>query len=84
MRLKRLVIDVLIPHQPEIMNYAERLCNIENIEQVIIHLDEVDDRTKSVHITIEGEHLSLEDIRDGIEELGGSIHSIDEVTATAT
>jgi len=32
-------------------------------------------------MTIEGEALSFEDIRKAIEQLGGSVHSIDRISA---
>jgi len=42
---------------------------------------EVDEKTKIVEVTIEGEALWFEDIKQVIEELGGSVHSIDQVSA---
>ncbi|MFO8100653.1 MAG: DUF211 domain-containing protein [Dehalococcoidia bacterium] len=84
MRLNKLVIDVLIPHKPELLTYAEKLCEIDSVETVKIHVDEVDDRTKTVELTIEGRNLSLEGISATIEGLGGSIHSIDEITASSS
>ncbi|MFO7761677.1 MAG: DUF211 domain-containing protein [Thermodesulfobacteriota bacterium] len=83
MQLKKLIIDVLIPHEPDILIYVEKLCEIEQIENVNIKVEEVDDRTKSLRITIEGKHITFEEIKSTIERLGGAIHSIDEVFATS-
>ena len=46
-----------------------------------MHVLEVDERTKTVEMTIEGDALSFEGIKKVIEEIGGSVHSIDRVSA---
>jgi len=79
MQLRRLLVDVLIPHEPDIFVFAEGLCKLDKVDGVTIHVAEVDDKTKTVEITIEGEDLSFDAISQTIEDIGGSIHSIDEV-----
>lgn len=81
MAIRRLVIDVLIPHEPSEITYAKKLSELNRIEGVSLHVLEVDEKTKTVEMTIEGEALSLEDVKEVIEELGGSVHSIDRVSA---
>jgi len=81
MTIRRLVIDVLIPHEPSEIVYAERLSELNGTEGATVHVLEVDEKTKTVEITIEGEALSFEDIKEIIEELGGSVHSVDRVSA---
>ncbi|MEA2086058.1 MAG: DUF211 domain-containing protein [Chloroflexota bacterium] len=41
----------------------------------------MDEKTKTVEVTIEGKSLSFKAIKKVIEELGGSVHSIDMVSA---
>jgi hypothetical protein len=81
MTIKKLVIDVLIPHQPGEIAYAERISELEGTEGITVHVIEVDEKTKTLEMTIEGEALSFENIKNAIEELGGSIHSVDRVSA---
>jgi hypothetical protein len=81
MTVRRLVIDVLIPHDPSEIVYAERISELDGIEGITVHVMEVDEKTKTVEMTIEGEALSFEDIKKVIEELGGSVHSVDRVSA---
>jgi uncharacterized protein len=81
MAIKMLVIDVLAPHEPDVLVYAERISELDGADGVTVHVLEVDEKTKSVEMTIEGEDLSFEAIKKIIEELGGSIHSIDLVSA---
>jgi hypothetical protein len=81
MPIKRLVIDVLIPHDPDVLAYAEKISTLEKTAGVNIHVLEHDEKTQTVEMTIEGEALPFEDIKKVIEDLGGSIHSIDQVSA---
>lgn len=81
MQIKRLVLDVLIPQEPPVIAFAERISDLDNVDGVTIRVSEIDERTKSVEMAIEGEGLSIEDISREIEDLGGSVHSIDRVSA---
>ncbi len=81
MPIKRMVMDVLVPHEPHILDFAERLSALKQVDGVTIQVLEIDEMTKSIEITIEGQALVYDDIRRVIEELGGSVHSIDRVSA---
>ncbi|MCD6567554.1 MAG: DUF211 domain-containing protein [Dehalococcoidia bacterium] len=81
MQIRRLVLDVLIPQEPPVVAFAERISDMNNVDGVTIRVSEIDERTKSVEMAIEGENLSIEDISKEIEDLGGSVHSIDRVSA---
>lgn len=81
MTLRRLVIDVLIPHHPEVIEYAQRLSSLEGTDGLAVHVLEHDERTKTLEMTIEGEDLSFDSIKRVIEDMGGSIHSVDMVSA---
>ncbi|MBO8182695.1 MAG: DUF211 domain-containing protein [Archaeoglobus sp.] len=78
---RRLVLDVLKPHEPSNLVLAKRLSELENIEGVNVSLYEIDQNTENVKITIVGNDMSFEDIKMVIEELGAVIHSIDEIVA---
>lgn len=81
MAVKRLVIDVLIPHAPDIIGFTESLAGIHGADGVTVHVLEIDEKTKTLEITVEGSDLVYADIREVIEGHGGSIHSIDMVSA---
>jgi len=76
-----LVLDVLKPHYPLTLEYAKALSELKDISGVNLSLYEVDQQTENVKITIEGDDLDYEQIKEVIEELGGVIHSIDEIAA---
>jgi hypothetical protein len=78
---RRLVLDVLKPHEPSNLVLAKRLSELENIDGVNVSLYEIDQNTENVKITIVGNDMSFEEIKMVIEELGAVIHSIDEIVA---
>jgi len=75
---RRLVLDVLKPHKPSILEMAEKLSEVENVSSVNTILYEIDEKVENIKITIVGDKLDFDRINDRIEELGGSVHSIDE------
>ena len=45
----------------------------------MVTVTEVDKKTESTMVTIEGAAIRFDDIKAAIEKMGASIHSIDEV-----
>lgn len=80
-KTRRLVLDVLKPHEPDILTMANKLADLESVSSVNFTLYEVDEKVKNVKITIVGSDLQFDKIKEKIESLGGSIHSIDEVVS---
>ncbi|AKB85712.1 DUF211 domain-containing protein [Methanococcoides methylutens] len=79
--IRRLVLDVLKPHHPSTIELAETLGVINGITGVNIGLYEVDQKTENIKITIEGDQIDYNEVRQAIEKLGAVVHSIDEVAA---
>ena len=77
-QIRRLVLDILKPHQPTIVEISQEIAEIEGVEGVNSSLMEVDEEVKNIKITIEGA-FDEKPVRQIIEEQAGSIHSIDEV-----
>jgi hypothetical protein len=80
-KIRRLVLDTLKPHEPNIIDLANVLSEIEGIAAVNISIYELDRMVENAKITIEGEDIPFNGVSDMIEEMGGTIHSIDEVVA---
>ncbi|MBN1248604.1 MAG: DUF211 domain-containing protein [Anaerolineae bacterium] len=80
-RIRRLVLDTLKPHDPSIIDLADQLSDLDGISAVNISIYEMDRKVENAKITIEGEAISYEIVSELIEELGGAIHSVDEVAA---
>ena len=53
----------------------------EHVSGLNISLKEVDQNTESITITLEGDDLRYELIKDILEQAGAVIHSIDQVVA---
>ncbi len=79
--LRRLVLDVLKPLEPTIVELVQLLADLEGVDGANISIYEIDRRVENAKVTIEGHDLRYEVITDVIEENGGAIHSIDEVAA---
>lgn len=79
--LRRLVLDVLKPLDPSIVDLVQLLADLDGVDGVNISIYEIDRRVENAKITVEGHDLSYGRIVDIIQENGGSVHSIDEVAA---
>ena len=79
--LRRLVLDVLKPLDPSIVELVQLIAELEGVDGANISIYEIDRRVENAKITIEGHDLRYEDIVDVIGENGGTVHSIDEVAA---
>lgn len=77
--LRRIVLDVLKPHEPSLLQFAERIDTVECIDGVTASLIEFDREVENVKLTIEGEDLDYEAIEEVIGGLGGTVHSVDQV-----
>ena len=77
--IKRIVLDVLKPHQPNALEFASSLATLGEDYNVKLKVTEVDERTESTVIILEGVSLDFARIENAIIEMGGSVHSIDEV-----
>ena len=79
-QIRRLVLDVLQPREPEMTDYPAEISEMECVDGINSSLIEVDEKVRNVKVTVEGE-IDEQNIRDKIEDIGVSIHSIDEVAA---
>ena len=80
-KIRRLVLDTLKPHEPNIIDLADVLSELTGVFAVNISIYELDRMVENAKITIEGEDISFEQVSHSIEDMGGTIHSIDEVVA---
>ena len=80
-KIRRLVIDALKPMEPNIIELAKVISLKNGVSAVNISMVEIDLKVENAKITIEGDDIIYEEIRDLIEDMGGSVHSIEEVVA---
>ena len=82
--IKRIVLDILKPHEPALPDLASTLANMPaetGVVGVNITLLEIDAKTESVKITIEGQDLDYDLLREKLREMNCAIHSVDQVIA---
>ncbi len=79
--LRRIVLDVLKPLEPNIVDLARKVATLTGVDGVNITIYEIDHHVENAKITVEGEQLSYQELQELIEENGGAVHSIDEVAA---
>ncbi len=78
--IRRLVLDVLKPHSPSIVEISKRLSALKGVSGVNCTLKEVDQETETIKITIEGDDLDYDMIKSVLEDSGADIHSVDSVS----
>ena len=79
-KIKRLVLDVLKPHKPSIVELSKQVSSTKGVFGVNCCLDEVDQDTETVKITVEGDDIHFKAVVAAIESVGGVVHSIDSVS----
>lgn len=63
------------------MELSLHLGEMEGVTGVNLTLDEVDQETESIKITIEGSAIDYEQLQQAIVSSGAVIHSVDSVSA---
>jgi len=83
-KIRRLVLDVVIPHTAEVINLTQDLADEPSIDGANSMVSEIDKSVTNIKITIEGTNVSYQKTEDIIKAHGGAIHSIDNVVAGKT
>lgn len=75
----RVVLDLLKPHDPPTLDFAQRLADVDGVDGVNATTIEVDKKVENVKFTIEGGDIQFEEVQRLVDELGGTIHSVDQI-----
>lgn len=78
-KVTSIVLDVLKPHEPNILDFANQIANLGDDYQVKVNVEEIDDNTHSVVVEVTGKNLDYTAIVKCVETMGGSVHSLDGV-----
>lgn len=79
--IRRLILDVLKPHSPSVVELSEVLSHLEGVEGVNIIIYEIDQQVENAKVVIAGNGIDFGGIKKKLEEMGATIHSVDEVAA---
>lgn len=77
--IRRLVLDVLKPHEPGSITFATAIADRSGVDGVNVALIETDREVQNLKLTIEGDAVDAAAIEETVEDLGGTVHSIDQV-----
>ena len=80
-KIRRIVLDVLKPHLPNIIDLVGQIADMDGIKGVDITLKEMDQKVENIKITCEGDDIKYEELEKIITDSGASIHSVDKVSA---
>ncbi|WP_136715509.1 DUF211 domain-containing protein [Halorientalis salina] len=83
-QIRRLVLDVLKPHEPAVPALADGVADCPGVEGVNVSLVESDREVENVKLTLEGEDIDYDAVRSTVDEFGASVHSIDEFACGET
>ena len=78
-RITRVVLDILKPHDPDVVQFARHLAGIAPDVHVSLDVIEVDDKTQTIEVVVTGSALELPPLIEAVGTLGASLHSIDGV-----
>lgn len=78
--IRHIVLDVLKPHTPPLIEIASAIADLEGIDGVNIAVMDIDKEVEGIKVTIKGESINFERVKDIIEENGCSIHNVDKVS----
>ncbi|UCD45391.1 MAG: DUF211 domain-containing protein [Candidatus Bathyarchaeota archaeon] len=82
--IKKLVLDVLKPHSPALPEFATFLSEFEGVETVDVSLVEMDEKTESLKVVLNGSGINYEELKEHISSQGAVIHSVDQVVVEKT
>lgn len=81
--VKRVLLDILKPHDPNSLEFAQTIAEVGNDYHVRVTVVEMDENTETLMVEVTGTTINFEGIRAAINSLGGSLHSVDEVEVQA-
>lgn len=77
--VKRIVLDVLKPHQPNALEFSQAIAEVGSDYHVCLTVLEMDENTETLQIEVQGSAIDFEAVQSTISSMGGSLHSIDVV-----
>jgi hypothetical protein len=77
--VKRIVLDLLKPHDPDIREFATSAATCPGVDGVNAVLIETDREVQNIKLTVEGDSVDDDAVFEAVRDLGGTVHSVDEV-----
>lgn len=78
-KITHLELDVLKPHKPPLPEFATFVGRMNGITKLNISMVEMDEKTESLKIIVDGEDINYEALKSQLARQGAVIHSVDNV-----
>jgi hypothetical protein len=78
--IRRLVLDVMVPLNVPSSEIALRLSKLSGVDGVDLLITEVEHRIEKAKVTIEGENINLDSVRNLLDKAGASLQGVDRIT----
>mgnify|MGYP002713233052 CR=1 FL=1 len=78
-QVKRVVLDILKPHNPNALEFSGKIAALGEDYRVKLTVLEMDEKTQTLKVVVEADHIDFDGLQEVISALGASLHSIDEV-----
>ena len=76
--VKVVVLDVLKPHRPGILELGKAICDHPSVTSANITVYAIDEKTESIKVILEGKDIKFDPVREIIERFGAAVHSVDK------
>ena len=80
-KIRRLVLDVVVPSASDILKLTQELAGMEGVNGTSSFVNEFDKKVTNIKLIIEGADLNFTRIEKVVGSHGGSIHSMDNISA---
>jgi hypothetical protein len=77
--IRRLVLDVLKPSEAPTVSFAREVTGLDGVDAAAAHLVETDREVQNIVLVVEGSDVDYDGVVERVENLGGTLHSVDEV-----
>lgn len=77
--IRRLVVDSMKPHNPDMIDFATSVVECPGVDSVNAVLEETDRKVQDVKLTIAVDDIEASAVEETVDDLGGSVHSINGV-----
>jgi hypothetical protein len=77
--VKRLMLDVLKPHEPNALEFTRTIASVGVGYRACLTVIEVDEHTETLQLEVEADSVDFDAVEAAIKSMGGSLHSIDQV-----
>lgn len=80
-KIRRLVLDVVVPIATDVVQLAQDLADVSAVSGASSFVTEFDKNVINLKLILEGTDLSMNEIEKQVTMHGGSVHSVDNVSA---